>query len=227
MVVTAGLLLYHRGSFEPGLADGVLVEVVGEVRHPGVHLLDPPTVASALAAAGGATSGVPHTALPGGVRVVVHAEGARVTTAADPLLLGHRVDLNEHGAEALLTLHGVGEGTAAALLEDRARRGPFYAKADLLRVRGVGPATLDSLSPYVTVGDVGPRPPRRPVDLNKATAAQLDRIRGVGPVTAGAIIADREAHGPFESVEDLVRVRGVGPKTVEKAKGVVDVTPSP
>jgi competence protein ComEA len=227
LVAVAALLLYHRGSVEPQLADGVLVEVVGDVRRPGVHLIDPPTVASAVAAARGPRAGVSDEAIPGGVRVVVDGRVARVTPAEDPLLLGHRVDLNTSGRMALVALHGVGPGTAAAILEDRARRGPFYAEADLLRVRGVGPATLESLSPFITVGDVGPRPPRRPLDLNEATAPQLQRVHGVGPVTAAAIVADRDARGPFESVEDLIRVRGVGPKTVEKAKGVMGVTPSP
>jgi len=227
LVLGAATLLYHRALLEPRLPGGVLVEVAGEVRRPGVHLLDPPTVASALASAGASRSDVAHIPVPGGARVVADARDVRVAGAEDPLLLGKRVDLNRAGGEALLSLRGVGEATAAAILEDRARRGTFYEEADLLRVRGIGPATLDVLAPFVTVGDVGPRPPRRPIDLNRATAADLERIRGVGPVTAAAIVADREARGPFGSVEDLVRVRGVGPKTVEKARGVVDVTPSP
>src|SRR5262249_31399618 len=50
-----------------------------------------------------------------------------------------------------------------------------------------------------------------PVDLNTATAAQLDTLPGIGPATAAAIVHDREENGPFASVDDLARVRGIGP----------------
>jgi len=50
-----------------------------------------------------------------------------------------------------------------------------------------------------------------PIDLNTATAAQLETLRGVGPATASAIVEDRERHGPFASVADLERVPGIGP----------------
>ena len=50
-----------------------------------------------------------------------------------------------------------------------------------------------------------------PLDLNTATQAQLDALPGVGPATAAAIVDDRRQHGPFTSVDDLARVRGIGP----------------
>ncbi|MCR6713069.1 MAG: ComEA family DNA-binding protein [Demequina sp.] len=49
-----------------------------------------------------------------------------------------------------------------------------------------------------------------PVNLNRANAEQLEQLPGVGPVLAERIVADREANGPFASVEDLGRVQGVG-----------------
>lgn len=50
------------------------------------------------------------------------------------------------------------------------------------------------------------------VNLNRATAAELDALPGVGPSTAEKIVADREANGPFRTVEDLKRVSGIGDK---------------
>ncbi len=50
-----------------------------------------------------------------------------------------------------------------------------------------------------------------PVDLNTATAAQLDALPGVGPATAAAIITYRRQHGPFHQVGDLAQVAGIGP----------------
>ena len=53
--------------------------------------------------------------------------------------------------------------------------------------------------------------PSAPVDLNTATADQLDALPGVGPATAAAIIAYRRQHGPFHQVDDLAQVAGIGP----------------
>ena len=67
-----------------------------------------------------------------------------------------------------------------------------------------------------------PRPDR--VDVNAAPAAELAaRLPGIGPVKADAIVAHREAHGPFASVEALVEVRGIGPKTLERLGPLVGV----
>lgn len=49
-----------------------------------------------------------------------------------------------------------------------------------------------------------------PLDLNTATAEQLDGLPGIGPATAEAIISYRQQHGRFRSVEELVEVRGIG-----------------
>lgn len=50
------------------------------------------------------------------------------------------------------------------------------------------------------------------VNINTASAAQLDTLPGVGVSTAEKIVADREANGPFKTIEDLKRVSGIGDK---------------
>ncbi len=62
-----------------------------------------------------------------------------------------------------------------------------------------------------------------PVDVNRATADQLDELPGVGPATAEAIIAHREQHGPFGSVEDLLDVRGIGEAKLDQLRDLVTV----
>jgi len=60
-----------------------------------------------------------------------------------------------------------------------------------------------------------------PVDLNTATAAQLDALPGIGPATAAAIVQDRDANGAFTSVDDLTRVRGIGPAKLAQLRDLV------
>jgi len=53
------------------------------------------------------------------------------------------------------------------------------------------------------------------ININNATAAQLEELPGIGPARAGAIVREREKNGPFRQIEDLARVSGIGVKTVE------------
>jgi len=57
-----------------------------------------------------------------------------------------------------------------------------------------------------------------PIDLNRATAEDLDAIPGLGPALAKRIVDYRQAHGPFKKIEDLRGVSGVGPQNLEKLK---------
>jgi competence protein ComEA len=65
--------------------------------------------------------------------------------------------------------------------------------------------------------------PGQPIDLNAATVEQLDALPGVGPVTAAAIVAWRDAHGSFASVEQLGDVDGIGPARLDKLRDLVHV----
>jgi competence protein ComEA len=70
-------------------------------------------------------------------------------------------------------------------------------------------------------GDAAAPSPSAPVDLNTATAEQLDALPGVGPVTAQKIITYRQAHGPFTSVDQLDAISGIGPARIADLKGLV------
>jgi competence protein ComEA len=59
-------------------------------------------------------------------------------------------------------------------------------------------------------------PAAEPVDINKADAKALAALDGVGDVKAQAIVAYRDQNGPFKSVDDLAKVKGIGDKTLER-----------
>lgn len=61
------------------------------------------------------------------------------------------------------------------------------------------------------------------VNINKAGSAQLQTISGIGPAKAQEIIKYRKSHGVFKSVDELVNVKGIGPKTLLKMKKQVSV----
>jgi len=63
--------------------------------------------------------------------------------------------------------------------------------------------------------------PSAPLDLNTATAEQLDALPGIGPVTAQKILDYRQEHGSFHSVAELEGVPGIGPGRLAQLKGLV------
>lgn len=67
-----------------------------------------------------------------------------------------------------------------------------------------------------------------PVDINSADAATLAAaINGVGEARAAAIVAYREANGPFASVDELTAIKGIGPKLIERNREVLTIGGTP
>lgn len=173
----------------------------------------------------------------------------------EPVSSAAALDLNRADAAELEQLPGVGPRLAAAIDAHRRDRGDFRSIDDLRAVPGVGPVMIDKLRPLVKVvppaatvpvradPELPPRvraqapdektepvrapavrkiqPGDPPIDVNAASPDELQRLPGVGPVMAGAIVAGR----PFRSVAELDRVRGIGPKTLDKLRPFVVVRP--
>lgn len=81
--------------------------------------------------------------------------------------------------------------------------------------------SLAILAPTV----VRPRAPGFPIDVNRASEADLTALRGIGPALARRIVAYREANGPFRSVEELVQVKGIGAAKLEGFRDQATVGP--
>lgn len=175
--------------------------------------------------------------------VAVRSAGGRTglrPTDHLPPPVASTIDLNAADRAELTAVPGIGDKLADAILSHRAA-GRFDAVDDLRRVKGVGPATLDKLRPWLHVGEPPPRDPAAvetlerkptpppppavagrsaklrpgdpPLDLNAATEAELQRLPGIGPALANRIVVARGTER-FKTPDDLRRVKGIGPKTL-------------
>jgi len=135
----------------------LLVEVGGDVPRPGIQALPPgATVADALSAAGADPGQLedPFVVLPlrHGQRVELTTAGElRLWLAQQPLLVGLPVDPNLAGIELLEQLPGLGPSLAGAIVAERRVGGPYTSVDDLQRARGIGPAKLEQLRPFLEV----------------------------------------------------------------------------
>src|SRR5438105_12840967 len=70
----------------------------------------------------------------------------------------------------------------------------------------------------LTPGALAKKPPASPVNINTATSEELQQVPGIGPATAEKILQMRKSYGAFKSVDDLLAIRGLGPKRLEKMR---------
>ncbi|MFM8793883.1 MAG: ComEA family DNA-binding protein [Acidimicrobiales bacterium] len=172
----------------------VRVHVTGAVRRPGVYQLSSgDRVVDALAAAGGASADADLEAI--------------------------------NLAQTLLD-------TEQILVPRRTARSPRRAPAPRLRPAPrprIAPTTVPAPGTVTVPGtmDSAPPPgtsaPLAKVNLNTATAAELDLLPGIGPTTARAIIDHRRTKGPFRRIDDLMNVAGIGPTRFARIKALVSV----
>jgi len=67
------------------------------------------------------------------------------------------------------------------------------------------------------------KPPAQPVNINTANSEQLQQVPGIGPATAQKILQMRKSYGPFKSVDDLLAIRGLGEKRLNKMRKYLTV----
>ena len=163
----------------------------------------------------------------------------------------YRMDLNRARAAELNQLPGIGPKLAERIVSYRQTHGPFRRIDDLRQVSGIGPKTLERIRPWVCVdpGEAAAEAPiqpisraaksaapakskkeglltRPPININLASQAELMRLPRIGPKLSERIIEER-AKGPFKSVDDLRRVKGIGPKTLANLRPFITVGDNP
>jgi len=75
----------------------------------------------------------------------------------------------------------------------------------------------------LAVSSATKKPPTRPININTADSVQLQLVPGIGPSTAEKILQMRKSYGAFKSVNDLMAIRGLGPKRIEKMRKYLTV----
>ena len=178
----------------------------------------PATTESKLPYANAATSStvvVAASTLPsitvGSELLVVHVAGAVQVPGVYRLNAGSRV----------IDAVGAAGGVAADANSDAINLAASLTDGERVYVPRVG-----EVAPVVASGGAGAGDSRAlagPVNLNTATADDLDTLPGVGPATAAAILAYRDQHGPFASLDDLGEISGIGPAKIEALRGLVTV----
>jgi competence protein ComEA len=187
----------------------------------GVVLSKPSLAASPSATfavdGGGATAAAAGTQPSAAPDMVVDICGAVARPGVYHLPAGARVcDLLDAagGATAQAELSAV--NLAAKLADGQQVAVPKHGQAAVVPAAGGSGATGGS-------GSGATNAPAAPVNLNLATAEQLDALPGVGPSTAQKIIDYRTANGSFHSVEDLKNVSGIGDAKFAALKDLVTV----
>lgn len=72
----------------------------------------------------------------------------------------------------------------------------------------------------------GKQPPAHPLDLNVANVKELEQVPGIGPKTAQAIVDFRHKSGRFRRVEDLLAIKGIRQRKLDKMRPYLKITPS-
>jgi len=83
-----------------------------------------------------------------------------------------------------------------------------------------------TITTQIKAGDVTPEE-LPPLNINAATAEELEMLDGVGPVLAERIVVYRTEHGPFQTLEDLMQVKGIGEDTLAQLRERITVEEEP
>jgi competence protein ComEA len=156
-------------------------------------------------------------------------EAPRPTATPIPTETPGPIRVYVSGAVAQANVYSLPAGTIARDAIDAA--GGVTADADLNRINLALPLEdgthvhVPSIgdAPTLEPGAVPTATPPWPVNINTASQADLETLPGIGPATAEKIIAYRETYGPFNTIEEIQDVSGIGPATFEDIREIIVV----
>jgi competence protein ComEA len=172
----------------------------------------PTAVPGATGGPGGGGSEGGSGSMAASTEVVVHVVGAVAAPGVQRLPTGSRVIDAVEAAGGAAPDADLSRVNLAAVLADGQQVVVLRPGEAPPAAAGAGPSGPGADDGAGGEGD-GPL-----VDINRASAAELEELPGVGPATAEAIIAHREQNGPFASVDDLLDVRGIGEAKLEQLR---------
>ena len=152
-----------------------------------------------------------------GVTLLLFVLGFSIITSPIAYAEAEKIDINSADTWTMEALYRVGPTKAAAIVEYREQHGPFKSVDELAQVYGINQKLVDRNRDKIIVSDsvvpdaIQPPRPRQVVNINTADAVTLAKhLHGIGAKKAAAIVAFREKNGPFKSIYDLARVKGIG-----------------
>lgn len=158
-------------------------------------------------------------------RAVAEDASRRQLTAKAPVLFP--IELNSAGLQELKAIKGIGDVKAKQIIAYRQDKGLFRSVDELLEVKGIGPKTLESIREFIYVDESslaeagvydraeGTSKSGGRIDINRADLKDLVSLPGIGEVKGKRIIDYRETHGKFNEPEELIKVSGIGEKTLQ------------
>jgi competence protein ComEA len=176
---------------------------------------------------------------------IVEPEGSAPANESVP---GTKININAATIDELQNLPRIGPKIAEAIIEYRNENGPFKMLDELSNIRGIGARSIEKYKDLAYCGEfkavekhaAGSKPEKGDngaresntaqtdsgcgpgkININKASADELETLPKIGPSTAEKIIKYREENGPFKEISDLDNVKGIGAKTIERLRNMI------
>lgn len=212
----------HLGKVHPALLVGVIVTAAAVLVCIGIGLVQ----ATSTGQLSINHASEQHEASDDG-SVETTSEGTEDQTAAEPPLICVHVSgavaspgvcylpEGSRAADAVEAAGGFAEGAA----EDSLNLARVLADGEQLIIARTDELAASNPSP----GAAAPAPANAKININTATSEELQELDGVGEATAEKIIKEREENGPFATVEDIMRVPGIGEKKFEAMRDDITV----